>query len=220
MRFLKIKKSRRSLARCDIGRDLGFRRTPEPALSCIIKLGSKQESVDPRVPRHLGCHRTACTGSRSERRRGLQTTNLPGARDWCRVSPHRLHQCTNARKRSKNCNSLQLLGTFGEPSGRQSELSMSLQQHEIGLEACPPRRPRSPVAGVPENCNIEFRLLFNISGLGEWTVNRGPWFVDRCTSRRCTPHVEIPAGARYTGGHPLEKGPISLILSHFSARPA
>ena len=35
---------------------------------------------------------------------------------------------------------------------------MSLQQHEIGLEACPPRRPRNPVAGVPENCNIEFGL--------------------------------------------------------------
>jgi hypothetical protein len=35
---------------------------------------------------------------------------------------------------------------------------MSLQQQEIGLEACPPRRPRNPVAGVPENCNIEFGL--------------------------------------------------------------
>jgi hypothetical protein len=33
---------------------------------------------------------------------------------------------------------------------------MSLQQHEIGLETCPPRRPRNPVALVPENCNIEF----------------------------------------------------------------
>ena len=35
---------------------------------------------------------------------------------------------------------------------------MSLQQQEIGLEAGPPRRPRNPVAGVPENCNIEFGL--------------------------------------------------------------
>ena len=35
---------------------------------------------------------------------------------------------------------------------------MSLQQHEIGLEACPPRRPGNPVAGVPENCNLEFGL--------------------------------------------------------------
>ena len=35
---------------------------------------------------------------------------------------------------------------------------MSLQQQEIGLEAGPPRRPRNPVAGVPENCKIEFGL--------------------------------------------------------------
>ena len=35
---------------------------------------------------------------------------------------------------------------------------MSLQQYEIGLEGCPPRRPRNPVAGVSENCNIEFGL--------------------------------------------------------------
>ena len=35
---------------------------------------------------------------------------------------------------------------------------MSLQQHGIGLEACPPRRPRNLVAGVPEYCNIEFGL--------------------------------------------------------------
>jgi hypothetical protein len=35
---------------------------------------------------------------------------------------------------------------------------MSLQQQEIGIEACPSRRPRNPVAGVPENCNIEFGL--------------------------------------------------------------
>src|SRR5438270_11681131 len=39
---------------------------------------------------------------------------------------------------------------------------MSLQQQEIGLEAGPPRRPRNPVAGVPENCKIEFGL---------WTPN-------------------------------------------------
>jgi hypothetical protein len=35
---------------------------------------------------------------------------------------------------------------------------MSLQQHGIGLEACPPRRLRNPVAGVPENCKIKFGL--------------------------------------------------------------
>jgi hypothetical protein len=44
------------------------------------------------------------------------------------------------------------------PSRRQSRLSMSLQQQEIGPEARPPRRPRNPVAGVPENCKIEFGL--------------------------------------------------------------
>src|SRR4051812_25966256 len=49
-------------------------------------------------------------------------------------------------------------GTLGAPSSRQSRLSMSMQQYEIGLEGCPPRRPRNPVAGVPENCNIEFGL--------------------------------------------------------------
>jgi hypothetical protein len=38
---------------------------------------------------------------------------------------------------------------FGE--SLQSRLSMSLQQQEIGPEACPPRRPRKPVAGMPEN---------------------------------------------------------------------
>jgi hypothetical protein len=72
----------------------------------------------------------------------------------------RSDQCTNARISLENRNSLQLLGTLGAPSRRQSRLSMSLQQHEIGLEACPPRRPRNLVAGVPENCNIEFRLCF------------------------------------------------------------
>ena len=93
------------------------------------------------------------------------------------VLPHAVYTSVQMlEKSSKNCNSLQLLGgAFGVPSGRQSKLSMSLQQHEIVLEACPPRRPRSPVAGVPENCNIEFRLFFSISGLGAWTVYRGAW---------------------------------------------
>ena len=63
-------------------------------------------------------------------------------------------QCTNARISLENRHFLQLLGTLGAPSRRQSRLSMSLQQHEIGLEACPPRRPRNPVAGVPENCKM------------------------------------------------------------------
>jgi hypothetical protein len=37
---------------------------------------------------------------------------------------------------------------------------------------------------------------------------------------RRTTHVVVPAGAVYTGGHPLEKGSRSLTFSHFSARPA
>jgi hypothetical protein len=53
---------------------------------------------------------------------------------------------------------LQLLGTLGTASRRQSRLSISLQQQEIGLEAGPPRRPGNPVAAVPENCNIAFGL--------------------------------------------------------------
>src|SRR3954453_20569017 len=68
------------------------------------------------------------------------------------------HQCTNARNSLENRHFLQLLGTLGAPSSRNSRLSMSLQQHEIGLEACPTRRPRYPVAGVPENCNLECGL--------------------------------------------------------------
>src|SRR4051794_7517709 len=70
----------------------------------------------------------------------------------------RSDECTNARISLENRHFLQLLGTLGTPSSRQSGLSISLQQYEIGLEACPPRRPRNPVAGVPENCNIEFGL--------------------------------------------------------------
>src|SRR5436305_1930164 len=55
---------------------------------------------------------------------------------------------------------------------------MSLQQHEIGPEACPPRRPRNPVAGVPENCNIEFGLWkpntcsFRVGDQGEYTMEK------------------------------------------------
>jgi hypothetical protein len=66
----------------------------------------------------------------------------------------RSDECTNARISLENRHFSPLLGTLGVPS----RLSMSLQQHEIGLEACPPRRPRNPVAGVPENCKIEFGL--------------------------------------------------------------
>src|SRR6478735_524659 len=66
--------------------------------------------------------------------------------------------CTNARILLENRHFLQLLGTLGTPSRRQSRLSISLQQHEIGLEACPPRRPRNPVAAVPANCKIQFGL--------------------------------------------------------------
>src|SRR5436305_12774982 len=68
------------------------------------------------------------------------------------------HRCTNARILLENRHFLQLLGTLGAPSRRQFRLIMSLQQQDIGLEACPPRRPRNPVAGVPENCKIEFGL--------------------------------------------------------------
>jgi hypothetical protein len=55
---------------------------------------------------------------------------------------------------------------------------MSLQQHEIGLEACPPRRPRNPIAGVPENCNIEFGVWkpntysFRIGDQVGWTMDK------------------------------------------------
>jgi hypothetical protein len=62
----------------------------------------------------------------------------------------------------KTAISRHFLGTLGTPSKWQSSLGMSLQQHEIGPEACPPRRPRNPVAGVPENCHFEFRLCFTI----------------------------------------------------------
>jgi hypothetical protein len=43
---------------------------------------------------------------------------------------------------------------------------------------------------------------------------------DTCTSPRRPTRAEVPAGAVYTGGHPLEIGPESLTLSHFSACPA
>ena len=67
-----------------------------------------------------------------------------------------VYKCSNsAGKPPFLCN---FWGRSARPSRRQSRLSMSLQQHEIGLEACPPRRPRNPVAAVPENCNIEFGL--------------------------------------------------------------
>src|SRR6266404_2002905 len=74
----------------------------------------------------------------------------------------RSHQCTNARILLENRHFLQLLGTLGAPSRRQSRLSMSLQQYEIGLEGCPPRRPRNPVAEVSENCNINCNLEFGL----------------------------------------------------------
>src|SRR3954464_10126352 len=86
-------------------------------------------------------------------------------RQWLESSNPRTarsEQCTDARISRENRHFSPLLGTLGVPSRRQSRLSMSLQQHEIGPEACPPRRPRNPVAGVPENSNIEF---------GSWKPN-------------------------------------------------
>ena len=47
-------------------------------------------------------------------------------------------------------------------------------------------------------------VLGLLSGRG-MSENPGPWSVDRCTSRRRIPHVEVPARAVYTGGHSLEK---------------
>jgi hypothetical protein len=70
----------------------------------------------------------------------------------------RFDECTNARILLENRHFLQLLGTLGAPSSRQSRLSISLQHQKIGPAACPPRRPRSPVAGVSENCKIAFGL--------------------------------------------------------------
>jgi hypothetical protein len=72
-------------------------------------------------------------------------------------STARSAQCTNARISLENRHSSPLLGTLGAPSGWQSSLSMSLQQHEIGSEARPPRRPRNLVAAA-EKRHIEFRL--------------------------------------------------------------
>src|SRR5438067_1040507 len=57
----------------------------------------------------------------------------------------------------ENRHSSPLLGTPGASSKWQSSLSMSLQQHEIGPEACPSRRPRNLVA-ASENRHIEFGL--------------------------------------------------------------
>ena len=74
---------------------------------------------------------------------------------------------------------------------------MSLQQHEIGLEACPPRRPRNPVAGVPENCNIEFGLWkpntsFRVGDHVECTMEKE-------VRRHQKIHLRIDAGGRSTG---------------------
>ena len=55
-----------------------------------------------------------------------------------------------------------LLGTLGVPSRRQSKLSMSLQQHEIGPGACPSSLPGNLVAQASGKRHIEFRLFFTI----------------------------------------------------------
>src|SRR5436305_767796 len=65
--------------------------------------------------------------------------------------------CTNARISLENRHFSPLLRTLGAPSRWQSSLSMSLQQQEIGLEACPLRRPRNRVAAASENRHIECR---------------------------------------------------------------
>ena len=72
------------------------------------------------------------------------------------------HKCTNARILLENRHFLQLLGTLGAPSRRQSRLSMSLQQHEIGPGACPSSLPGYLVARASGKRHIEFRLFFTI----------------------------------------------------------
>src|SRR6059058_2008536 len=82
-------------------------------------------------------------------RQCLATSNPKSARS---------DECTNARIALENRHFSPFLGTLGAPSKWQSSLSMSLQQHEIGPEACPPGRPRNLVAAASENRHLAFRL--------------------------------------------------------------
>ena len=70
----------------------------------------------------------------------------------------RSEQCTDARIALENRHFSPLWGTLGARSRWQSSLRMSLQQHQIGPEACPPRRPRNLVAAASEYRHIECRL--------------------------------------------------------------
>ena len=60
-------------------------------------------------------------------------------------------QCTNARIWLENRHFSPPLETLGVPSRRQSKLSMSLQQNEIGPGACPSSLPGNLVARRPES---------------------------------------------------------------------
>ena len=88
---------------------------------------------------------------------GLQTTSLPGDRDWCRVSPRRLHQCTNARITLKNRHFPPLLGTFGVPSTRDGSLRKPFGSQQIGTEMSPSGRSENLVAEGTRKRHINFR---------------------------------------------------------------
>src|SRR4051794_32243773 len=76
---------------------------------------------------------------------------------------------------------------------------MSLQQQEIGLKAGPPRRPRDPVAGVPENCNIAFGL---------WKPNTSSFRVGdpvECTmEKQVRRHQKIHLALAIAGGESID----------------
>jgi hypothetical protein len=78
----------------------------------------------------------------------------------------RSDKCTDARITLGKRHFSPLLGTLGMSSRRQAGLGKSLQQHEIGLGACPSSLPgdlvarasgKRHVAGMPENCKFELR---------------------------------------------------------------
>ena len=70
----------------------------------------------------VGCQSTRPAPCTSSQQTILASSNSKTARS---------DQCTNARILLENRHFLQLLGTLGALSGRQTSLSMSLQQQEI-----------------------------------------------------------------------------------------
>ena len=60
----------------------------------------------------------------------------PGSRPSRRVSPRRLHQCTDARKTSPKLPFLPFFGTSGAACRREGSLGNTLQHHEIGHDPC------------------------------------------------------------------------------------